>query len=258
MSEAHRFIDYKVVDADIGSKIRIPTIADRILVIGDLHSPYHHPDALRFLAYCKEMVNPDLVMCIGDETDQHGLNFHGIDPDLMSMHDELLASRDFLAQLCQLFPHMLLCHSNHGSLIYRRAKAGGIPTQMIKSYRDILLPDVDNSGWSWAYSWRIQTKRGPVLFKHQPSVANTINDAAHEGCNLVTGHLHGEYGIKYASSHDRLYWAMQTGCLIDKDAQNFAYGKEFKKKPIIGACAIVDGFPHLIPMQLKRGGQWVK
>ena len=42
-----------------------------VLVISDLHIPYHHPDAFKFLAALKKKYKPDLVVNIGDEIDQH-------------------------------------------------------------------------------------------------------------------------------------------------------------------------------------------
>lgn len=242
-------------DDDIGDGLHIPEIAHRILVIGDQHSPYNHPDALRFLSYLKDTVQPDLVVCIGDEADYHAMSFHDSDPNLDSAGTELEQAKRYLKELHKLFPQMLLCHSNHGSMQYRRAKAFGIPVQMIKRYRDVLLPDQDSSGWSWAYGWRVNTPHGPVLFKHQPS-GPIIGDAAHEGASVVAGHLHGKFSIEFSASSDRLYFGMQVGCLIDKDALAFAYGKHSKAKPIIGAACIVDGVPGLLPALLTPNGRW--
>ena len=54
-----------------------------VLVISDLHIPYHHPQSFDFLkAIKKKYKDIDLVVNIGDELDQHGLSFHDTDPDL--------------------------------------------------------------------------------------------------------------------------------------------------------------------------------
>ena len=37
----------------------------------------------------------------------------------------------------QLFPDMDLMDSNHGSLVYRRQKASGLPKAAIKSYNEL-------------------------------------------------------------------------------------------------------------------------
>lgn len=242
-------------DDDVGDLSFVPELAERILVIPDLHAPYQHPDALRFLRYVRDTQKPDLVVCLGDEADYHSLSFHDSDPNLDSAGTELEKAKVFLSELHELFPEMLLCHSNHGSMQFRRAKAHGIPVQMLRKYRDVLLPDQDNGGWSWRYGWRIMTRQGPVVFKHQSS-GPALGDASHEGANLAVGHLHGSFGIEYAASSNRLYWAMQSGCLIDKDALAFAYGKHAKSKPIVGCSLIINGLPTLLPMVLNSDGRW--
>ena len=40
---------------------------ERILVISDMHVPFHHPDAFDFLRALKKKYKPDRIVCIGDE-----------------------------------------------------------------------------------------------------------------------------------------------------------------------------------------------
>lgn len=243
-------------DDDVGADTTLPELASRILVIPDLHAPYHHEDALAFLRAVKDLFNPDLVVNLGDELDGHALSFHESDPNLDSAGVEFEKAKEMVLELHELFPHMLICHSNHGSLVYRRAKAHGIPVQMIKTYREMLFPNGGGQGWSWRYAWRIRTQLGDVTFKHQAS-GQPLLDAAHTGTNLITGHEHGNYDIQYAASADRLYWAARSGCLIDNESLAFAYGKHTRNKPILGCTVIVGGIPMLIPMLLDSNGRWV-
>ena len=240
---------------DLGDLSFIPAQAERILVIGDLHAPYQHPDTLWFLEQIKAQLSPDLVVQIGDETDGHALSFHDSDPDLDSAGVELEKAKVFLAELHDMFPRMLICDSNHGSLVYRRAKVTGIPAAMIKRYRDILFPEHGAPGWSWAMSWHINTALGEVMFKHQKS-GSLLGDAAHNRCNLVVGHEHGLFGVEYGASEHSLYWGANTGCLVDRKSLAFAYGKHSLKKPIIGALVIDNGRPVSLPMTLKENGRW--
>ena len=242
-------------DNDIGSTSFVPDCARSILVIPDLHAPYHHPDTLGFLQAVRKAFCPDLVVQLGDELDYHALSFHDSDPNLDSAGTELERGKQFLSELHVQFPDMLICHSNHGSMVYRRAKAHGIPVQMLKSYRDILLPNQRNTGWSWAVNWRIPTPLGDVLFKHQTT--GILTDAAHNSCNLVVGHNHGNFSVEYSASSSHLYYGCFSGCLIDKDALAFAYGKHSLRKPIIGCTVILNGRPMLIPMVLREDGRWI-
>ena len=54
-----------------------------ILVISDLHLPYHKKDAFNFLRAIKKKYSIDYVVNIGDELDAHALSFHDTDPDLL-------------------------------------------------------------------------------------------------------------------------------------------------------------------------------
>ena len=220
-----------------------------IMVIPDLHIPYHHPKAFEFLERIKDLVQPDVVVSLGDEVDNHALSFHDSDPNLDSAGTELEKSRLYLKQLAKIFPDVKVCHSNHGSLAFRRAKAKGIPVEMLKSYRDILFPDGEGDGWDWNYSHTVPTSKGDVMFKHQ-APGGPVTHACHEGVNVVLGHMHGSFNIEYKASVGRLYYGATAGCLIDNEALAFAYGKHFPNKPILGCMIITNGVPALIPMEL--------
>ena len=241
-------------DDDFGDLSITPEVANSILVIPDQHAPYQHVDTLPFLRAVKAAFKPDLVVNLGDELDYHALSFHDSDPNLDSAGAELERGRLFLAGLHKEFPEMLVCHSNHGSMVYRRAKAHGIPVQMIKRYRDIIFPEHGAPSWSWAFGWKIETPLGLVMFQHQAS--NVLSEAAHNGCNMVVGHNHGDFKIDYSASRTHLYYGCVSGCLIDKDHLAFAYGKHSKNKPIIGCTVILRGRPVLLPMILNEDGRW--
>lgn len=242
---------------DIGDLSHMPDVARGILLIGDTHEPYVHPDYYDFLEAVSKKYTIDLVVHAGDETDGHALSFHDSDPNLDSAGAELERAKAGLNKLYNLFPDMLLCDSNHGSLIYRRAKAHGLPIQYIKKYRDILFPEHGAPGWSWRSAWKIKTPLGLVLFKHQAS-GDPLADAAHEGCSIAVGHNHGRFGVHWAASATRLYWAADSGCGIDRGSMAFAYGKHTRNKPMLGCLVVIDGQPISVPMVLDMDGNWIR
>ncbi len=126
-SEGKPRIRVQAAHAETGNK--------RVLVISDLHCPYQHVDALRFLAALHAKYDFDRVIGIGDELDFHAMSFHDSDPDLDSAGRELQKGREVLWELERMFPRMDLVDSNHGSMTYRRAKAGGVPRHLILEYR---------------------------------------------------------------------------------------------------------------------------
>lgn len=254
LKESRRLVQPSPTD-DIG-ETTVPSTCRRILVVGDLHAPYTHPDAIPFLKHVRDSYGPDMVVQVGDETDGHAISFHDSDANLDSAGVELEKAKVVLEEVHELFPNLLVCDSNHGSLIYRRAKAHGLPVQFIKKYRDILFPDHGAPGWSWADAWVLNTPLGPVRFQHQVSGDFMLN-ASHERTSLVLGHLHGRFEVQYAASSSALYFGAYAGCLIDKDSMAFAYGKLHRKKPILGVLTITDGCPALVPMLLDGSGRWI-
>ena len=76
--------------------------------------------------------------------------------------------------------------------------------------------------------------------------------------DLVGNGTKNKYKIEYWGNPMSLLWAMQVGCLIDKDALAFAYDKLFKDRPVIGCGIIINSQPKLLPMVLNKGGKWNK
>jgi hypothetical protein len=240
---------------DYGLTTYVDTEYKSVLVIPDMHAPYEHPQAIDFLVEVKRLFKPDIVFNLGDELDYHALSFHDSDPNLDSAGTELEKGKKTLQRLYKVFPDLSICHSNHGSMYYRKAKAHGIPVQMIKKYRDVLFPDSGCPGWSWAYSWKVKTALGPVMFQHQST--NPVAEAAHNHCNLLVGHSHSLFGVNYCSSASAgLYWGGYSGCLVDARSLAFMYGQNTQKKPILGCTVILNGRPMSIPMILKDH-EWI-
>lgn len=226
----------------------------RILVISDMHIPYHHKDALAFLKKLKAQFKPTRIINIGDEVDFHGISFHSADPDLWSAGDELKEAQKYIKELSKVFPKMDLVHSNHGSLSYRRGKAGGIPRHLLKDYNDVLGV---GKGWTWHEEIIVDVHPvQSILFRHQFS-ANVLKAAEQLGCSVVQGHYHSKFEINYTSSPRALNWGMTVGCLVDTKSLAFEYNKLQTKRPIIGVGIIENGIPKLVPMILDNTGSWV-
>lgn len=224
----------------------------RILVISDLQAPYIHRDAPDFLALVKEIYQPTRVIQIGDEADFHNISFHDSDPDLHSSRDELKKCIESLQPLYEMFPEVDLLESNHGSLVYRRAKASGLPREVIKDYREILKAP---KGWNWHFDMIVPTEMGKVYFHHGKSrVPGKLSQ--NMGMSSVQGHFHSNFYIYYWASPIGLYFDMNVGCLMDFRSLAAAYGKNMLKKPILGCGMIIDGVPLLIPMVLNSNHRW--
>jgi predicted phosphodiesterase len=226
----------------------------RILLISDMHIPYHHPDTVEFLQHLKEKYNPTLVVCLGDELDKHALSYHDSDPDLPSAGDELRMSLPVIAQLHELFPRMDILDSNHGSLVWRKAKTHGIPKHYIKSYRDVLEVD---EGWNWHYDMTLDLPNGQKVYLCHGKMSDITKMSQQMGMCAVAGHYHQSYKIEYWGNSFQLYWGLQAGCLIDDKSLAFAYNNTNLKRPVIGTGLIIDGQPILEPLLMGDDGRWV-
>lgn len=226
----------------------------RILLISDLHIPYHHPDALDFLQHLKDKYNPTRVICLGDEMDKHALSFHDSDPDLPSAGDELRMSLPVIAKLKEMFPVMDILESNHGSLLYRKAHAFGIPKHYLKSYNDVLGVDSD---WKWYYDITVDLPNGNKCYLHHGKSSNVTKTSQTMSMCAAQGHFHETFKVEYWGNPVALYWAMQAGCLIDDKSYAFNYNNVNLKRPIIGTGLIINSMPILEPMVLDNNGRWI-
>jgi hypothetical protein len=227
----------------------------RILLISDMHIPYNHPDLLAFLQHLKDKYQPTRIICLGDELDKHALSYHDSDPDLPSAGDELRKSLPVIRRLFEMFPVMDVIESNHGSLVWRKAKTHGIPKHYIKSYNDVLGVDC---GWKWSFDLTITLPNGQKCYIHHGKTSDVIKLSQQMGMNAVQGHYHEAFRIDYWGNPNGLFWGMQGGCLIDDDALAFSYNNVNIKRPVIGTGLIIDSQPILEPMLLDTTGRWIR
>ncbi len=212
----------------------------RILCISDLHCPAHHPNTLPFLERAKKEFSPDRIVLLGDEVDGHAISFHDHDPDYpYSPSSELIEAKKTIKELYKLFPKADVLNSNHGSLVYRRASANGIPSICLRSWKEIL----ETPNWNWHNILTIQTRRGPVSFHHGKSAA-FLKWANAIGHSTVEGHYHTKFGVIWSGDK----FSLKVGCSIDNEKLNFNYNKNNAEDVILGHAIILDGVPIMLPM----------
>jgi hypothetical protein len=211
------------------------------------------------LVYCVTVptrmivVRQDGHVSVSGNCDYHAISFHDHNPDLPSPGDELEQAIESLKPIMKLFPKMDILESNHGSLVMRKAMANGLPKHFFKSYRDILHAP---KGWNWHFDMVIKLPTGMECYFHHGKNKNPLKVAQSMGMCYVGGHYHEDFSILFYSNPNQLNFAMQVGCLVDKDSLAMAYAKNNLKRPIIGCAMIVEGIPLLIPMLLSKGGRW--
>jgi hypothetical protein len=219
----------------------------RILVISDLHAPYHHPDTLQFIDTLQSRYDFTRVISVGDEQDISGASFHDHDVDMLSAGHELVEAQKFMKELEGRFPEMDIMSSNHGDLYYRKAKHHGIPLHVIKSYNDVLGV---GKGWKWHNDLVVDLPTGEQVYFCHGKSQNGLKLSQNMAMNCVQGHFHNSFNIQYWSSPRALYWSMQVGCLVDDKSLAMSYNKLTVNRPIIGCGVIIEGIPALEAMPL--------
>lgn len=221
----------------------------RILFISDMHIPYHHKGLLPFLEGLKKRYDPTRVICLGDELDKHAMSFHDHDPDLFSAGHELEAALPVIKEVEKLFPEMDLIDSNHGSMVYRKAKHHGIPRRYIKPYNEVLGV---GDGWVWHMDLVLDMSEFdvPDVYVHHGKSNNGLKLSQSMGMSSVQGHFHESMNVQYWANPNGLYYSMQCGCLIDDESYAFSYNNVNLKRPLIGTGLILEGTPVLEVMPL--------
>lgn len=243
----------KEIDRFRKDPIRYPP-SSSLLVLGDLHAPFMHRDYPSFVIALSEKYRSDRVACVGDEVDYHAISFHDHDPDSLSPGHELEAAIAQLQPLYKAFPRMDIAESNHGSLVFRKAKHHGMPRQVISPYHDQLRAPPE---WRWHFKIEVELSNGSFVDIHHSYGANVLAQSKKRGRSLIQGHHHNEAGEQWWGNDRQEFFAAFTGCGIDDVALAFAYNKNQVERPRLGALIVINGIPSWKPMIIDKDARWI-
>lgn len=232
---------------------RTQKIIKRLLNISDMHEPYGHQDTDQFLFALDDKYGFDHILIGGDEADYHAMSFHDSDPNLPAAGYELEAAIEKLQPRYDRFKEADVLSSNHGDMVYRKGKHHGFPRQVLKPYNEVMrAPD----GWQWREMYTYTLSNGQKLYTCHGVSKNYLSAAQQLGMNFVQFHYHNELGVRYWAVNGNLYFAIQSGCLVDDTSLAMAYNKATLGRPVIGCSGVIDGIPRLFPMILDQHGRW--
>ena len=203
----------------------------KVLVIPDMHCPFTKEEYIDWLKKLYDENNCDTVVCLGDLVDIHTISSHQAEPSGLGTITEYKKALDFIKKIVSYFPNVKYCMGNHDIRIAKQAASIGIPSEFLKSFREL---------YNLPYTWEIAESFiiDDVLYTHgteytgRNSITN-ITNLTHK--STVVGHMHSNFGVFYTNSgYDQLF-TMMCGCLLDSKAYAFAYGKNNKFKPVLGA-----------------------
>lgn len=221
---------------------------DNFLFIGDVHEPYSHAHALKF---CK-MLQKDFeiphsnIYSVGDLLDQYHFSRWPKSPDAKhTANQELDIGRERLKKWQNAFPELKLCESNHDLRYMKKALGAELPSQVIKSFVEIYEITAE---WEIKEEFIICANQCEILVCHGEEYPEAIDAAINYGVNVIQGHHHNKFGVRYKKSRLQQLWGASTGCLVDPTSFAFEYGNKHKQKPILGSVVVINGVPHAIPL----------
>lgn len=110
----------------------------KILVVGDLHSPFIQSGYLRFFKKIHKKYKCNQVVFIGDLLDNHYSSFHDTDPDGHSASEELKLAKRMISKWYSAFPSAYVCLGNHDNIPDRQRFKAGLSKHWIKSVKEVL------------------------------------------------------------------------------------------------------------------------
>lgn len=202
----------------------------RILVVGDLHTPFTLEQYLDFCQETYAKYNCNQVIFIGDIIDNHYSSYHETDPDGMGGGEELQSAIDEIAYWYDAFPKADVIIGNHDRMIMRKAQTSSIPKAWIREYKDVLsVPD-------WNFVERM-VYDGVQYIHGEGGTARTR--VKNDMMSTVQGHIHTQAYTEWMVGKNFKVFGMQVGCGIDSSSYAAAYAKHFKKQAI--GCGVVIG-----------------
>jgi len=220
-------------------------VYSKILVIPDAHAPWVNWPALEAAHRWSKIHKPDLVVCLGDLTDQKIWSRWPKDTDDASPSDEFLAAEKCLKKLHKMFPKMTIIRGNHDVRIIARAIEAGIPAQMFKDVDQVF----NYKGWTWVPQNEkliIQTQRGPILFVHGDEQGGTPAQKSRIlGMSLIQGHTH-KASITYTSVLKGTIFGAEMGCIMDVSSKAAKYAAANPVGSSIGFGIVKHGIPYFV------------
>jgi hypothetical protein len=204
------------------------TETSRVLVIGDLHTPFDYEPYFDHCCAVYDKYQCDRTIFIGDIIDNHYSSYHETDADGMGGGDELNEAINRLKRWSDTFPDADVTIGNHDRMVMRKAQSSSIPTRWIRDYKEVL----GTPGWNFTD----KVVYDGIQYIHGEG-GTARSRCKKDLIGTVQGHLHTQCYTDWIIGSELKVLAMQVGCGIDKESYGMAYAKNFPNPAI--ACGVV-------------------
>ena len=189
----------------------------RVLIAGDLHIPYHDPDAVLALLRFAKRYNPTDVVVHGDLIDFEALSRFLKDPrEVSDPQDELDAAREFLQALRKAAPKANR-YFGIGNHEVRLQKFLQRQAQPLLGLRSLDIKELLGLKEWQVFDYGCYVRIGDLVVMHGTGYGATVNVkniSKFGGFNVVQGHSH-RLSQRFVRSIHGVCSAVETGCLCD-------------------------------------------
>ena len=210
----------------------------RVLIIGDLHTPFDKEGYIDFLRTVKRRFRCDKTVFIGDILDNHYSSYHETDPDGYGGGEELDTAIKRIKPYYRAFPNATVIIGNHDRMVMRKGQTSNIPKAWLKQYNEVL----GTPNWNWTDRLVIDD----VQYIHGEG-GTARGRCKVDLMSTVQGHLHTQAYVEWVVGPTRRVFGMQVGTGIDFDQYAFAYAQR-GKKPVVSCGVVLDGQTAIVEL----------
>jgi predicted phosphodiesterase len=206
-------------------EFKSPTITDTILVVGDLHFPFVHKEALEALYLFNKEQQPDVIIQLGDAYDMYAHSKYPRSQNIYSPKEEEALGHEGLTnfwkrlQLDNPKAKCVMLMGNHDIRPVKRAIESVSSLEHIVEKHLKSITTFDNV--ETVYDSREEYEICGILF-HHGFLSSLGQHRDFTLSNIVVGHTH-KGGVSYRRIKGQTLWELNAGFLGDPEAKVMSY-----------------------------------
>jgi predicted phosphodiesterase len=240
----------------------------KVLIVPDVHVPYHDKRAWKLMLKAAGVINPDAIIIQGDFADFYAVSAHDKDPNrAKNLEFEVDAANSALDELDALGAKLkLFVAGNHENRLERY-----LATRAPELFNMVEIPKLfklKDRGWKYT-PYKSSTEYGKLNVTHdcgysgQNAVQKALDTFQH---NVTTGHTHRMAYLVQGNARGEAHVSASFGWLGDKDQADYMHKVKANRDWALGfgiGYRTAAGVVHLQPVpiinyQVVVEGQLVK
>jgi predicted phosphodiesterase len=227
----------------------------KILVLPDLHAPYHDKKAYELFIKAARIIKPDTLVVIGDFADFYAVSSHLKDPTRPGFSREVKEVRRQLEALRGIGTRRLFLAGNHENRLDRY-----LQSRAPELYGTLTVPEIlglEEEGFEY-HPYQEVITIGKVSFVHDlgfSGVNGTRQTLAAYPGNIVYGHTHRFNCYTKGDLKRNTYTAWNVGWLGDSHKIDYLPAVKVKQDWVKGFLLVYledNGTPHFSPMKITN------